>query len=247
MGVWRDFGRGAERLYKRQLNRLNRALTAAGVPHRPGGRRWRTDLPLAALERIHAGTLRYTYRGHPMLKHPFEVALYTELFWRLRPATVIEVGSYLGVSAVWFADLMRQSGAPGQVISIDLEAPAPPEPRDEVRYLKGDASRLGEVLTPAVLAALPRPLLVIEDSAHTAEATAAVLDFFAPVLASGEYIVIEDGMLAELGWGPRYGGGPGLAISRFLRAHPEFEIDADYCDRYGHNVTGNPNGYLRRR
>jgi cephalosporin hydroxylase len=24
-----------------------------------------------------------------------------------------------------------------------------------------------------------------------------------------------------------------------------FEIDADYCDRYGHNVTGNTNGYLR--
>lgn len=41
-------------------------------------------------------------------------------------------------------------------------------------------------------------------------------------------------------------GGPCRAISEFLRDHP-YEIDATYCDRYGHNVTGNPNGYLRKK
>jgi cephalosporin hydroxylase len=66
------------------------------------------------------------------------------------------------------------------------------------------------------------------------------------VLRSGEYIVIEDAVVSDLGGAHRFNGGPGLAISRFLAAHAEFEIDASLCDKYGHNFTGNPNGYLRR-
>jgi hypothetical protein len=27
----------------------------------------------------------------------------------------------------------------------------------------------------------------------------------------------------------------------------DYEIDAAYCDYYGQNVTGNPNGYLRKK
>jgi cephalosporin hydroxylase len=74
----------------------------------------------------------------------------------------------------------------------------------------------------------------------------AVLEFFAPLLHSGEYIVIEDGAVSDLGVAHEYGGGPGLGISRFLARNSQFEIDPAYCDRYGHNFTGNPNGYLRR-
>ena len=44
-----------------------------------------------------------------------------------------------------------------------------------------------------------------------------------------------------------FDGGPGRAISQFLsETAGRYEIDASYCDQFGHNVTGNPNGYLRR-
>jgi cephalosporin hydroxylase len=147
---------------------------------------------------------------------------------------------------LWIADMMRNCDVSGTVISIDIEPPAPPEPRDNVRFLAGDANALGAVLTPELLAGLDRPFVVIEDSTHSAETTRAVLEFFAPVLRSGEYIVIEEGVVSDLGTDHHYNGGPGLAISRFLAAHPEFAIDTNFCDRYGHNFTGNPNGYLRR-
>jgi cephalosporin hydroxylase len=236
-----------ERFYKTQLYRLRRLLARRSVPYRPDGRGWQIGLPLHAVESIQQGALRYSYRGMPMLKNPFEIALYQMLFWQVKPRTVIEIGSYLGTSAVWFSDMMRATDISGRVISIDITPPQPRELRDTVEFLKGDATALGQVLTPDRLAGLERPLLVIEDSAHTLETTLAALEFFAPVLRSGEYIVVEDGVVSDLGKAHHFNGGPGLAISRFLQTHPEFEIDREYCDRYGHNFTGNPNGYLRKR
>jgi cephalosporin hydroxylase len=240
-------GRFFERVYKLQLHRFLRVAAELLTPYRPARRRWGIGLPLKALNSIQAGALKHEYRGRPMLKNPFDVALYPLLIWKTKPRTVIEIGSYLGVSAFWLADLVRDASGRGLVISIDIAPPTPPEARDDVRFLKGDVMHLGAVLTPELLAGLERPWLVIEDSAHTQASTRAALEFFAPHLQAGEYIVVEDGALADFGWAFSYGGGPGMAISRFLAAHPEFEIDADYCDRYGHNVTGNPNGYLRRR
>jgi cephalosporin hydroxylase len=240
-------GEHIERLYKIQLARFRRFLSLTSIPYRPGGRSWRAGLPITAVQSIQAGALQYSYRGIPMLKNPLDVALYQLLFWQLKPRTVIEIGSYLGASALWFADLMRNCDVEGTVMSIDIKPPSAPEPRSNVHFLAGDANALGCVLTPDVLAKLERPLIVIEDSTHLAETTLAVLEFFAPLLRPGEYIVIEDGIVSDLGRAHRFNGGPGLAISRFLRDHPEFGVDADLCDRYGHNFTGNPNGYLRRR
>jgi cephalosporin hydroxylase len=242
----RQTGKRLEYFYKRQLYGFRRALLHARIPYRPGGRNWKINLPVKALYAIQHGALHYSYRGVSMLKNPFEVALYPLLFWQVKPRTVIEIGSYRGASALWLADMLRNCDIAGTVISIDIEPPAPPEPRDNVRFLKGDANALGDVLTPALLAGLERPLVVIEDSTHSADTTFAVLTFFAPVLRPGEYIVIEDGVVSDLGVDHHYQGGPGLAISRFLAGHPEYAIDASLCDHYGHNVTGNPNGYLRR-
>ncbi|MEZ5785858.1 MAG: CmcI family methyltransferase [Xanthobacteraceae bacterium] len=225
---------------------MRRLLTHARIPYRPEGRNWGVDLPLRAVESIQVGALQYNYRGIPMLKSPFEVALYQLLIWNVKPRTIIEIGSFRGASALWFADMMRNCDINGTVVSIDIEPPPPPEPRGNVHFLEGDANALDATLGADMLAGLQRPLIVIEDSTHTSETTGAVLEFFAPVLRSGEYIVIEDGVVSDLGKAHHFNDGPGLAISRFLRDHPEFEIDSAFCDFYGHNFTGNPNGYLRR-
>jgi cephalosporin hydroxylase len=72
--------------------------------------------------------------------------------------------------------------------------------------------------------------------------------FFDPLLQSGEYIVVEDASVAEMGEDARLDGGPGRAIAEFLNERgSSYEIDAGYCDLYGSNVTGNPNGYLRKK
>jgi cephalosporin hydroxylase len=201
-----------------------------------------TDIPYELLMKIQQGTMAYRHRGLPMLKNPFDLALYPLLLERARPATLIEIGTHAGGSALWFAD--QRPGM--QVLSIDLETPEGVT-HPSVRFLRGDAHRLGDVLTPAVMESLARPLLVVEDSSHMAATTAAVLDFFDRWLRPDESIVIEDGILTAMRAGEAYGGGPLHAIHEFLaRTGGRYEIDRTLCDYFGHNVTWNVDGYLRR-
>ena len=93
---------------------------------------------------------------------------------------------------------------------------------------------------------LPRPLLIVEDGPHIYEASLSALRFFDSYLDQGDYIVIEDGIVDELGLS-EYRSGPRRAIHQFLHeAGGRYEIDRHLCDYFGQNVTWNTDGYLRR-
>lgn len=206
----------------------------------------RSDLPYDLLMKIQAGTMTYQYRGVPLQKNPFDLALYSLLLERTRPRTLIEIGSYRGGSALWFADQAELLGLGLEILSIDLDVP-PAAGGSAVRFLKGDAANLSEVLPPRLMQAVARPLMVVEDSSHLAGTTAAVLDFFDPWLRSGEYIVVEDGILSDMRVAGLYDGGPLRAIEAFLRrSDGRYAVDRGLCDFFGRNVTWNVDGYLRR-
>jgi cephalosporin hydroxylase len=192
---------------------------------------------------IQAGSMAYSHRGLPMFKNPFDLALYPLLLTRLRPRTLIEIGSGAGASALWFADQAQIAGLDLRILSVDLEPPAGVE-HPAVTFLEGDAADLAAVLSPGDL---PRPLLVVEDSSHQASTTAAVLAYFDDWLAPGEYIVIEDGILTAMRVPDLYDGGPLRAIHEFLaKVGDRYEIDRSLCDHFGPNMTWNVDGYLRR-
>jgi len=201
-----------------------------------------SDIPYDLLMKIQQGTMAYRYRGVPLLKNPFDLALYPLLLEREKPRTLIEIGSYAGGSALWFADHRPEM----RVVSIDLQ---PPEgvTHPAVTFLAGDARDLGAVLTAEVMASIERPLLVVEDADHLAGTTSAVLDFFDRWLRPAEFIVIEDGILTAMRVADAYDGGPLRAIHEFLgRTNGRYEIDRTLCDTFGTNVTWNVDGYLRR-
>jgi len=132
-----------------------------------------------------------------------------------------------------------------EIVSIDIDRPN--MSFDGITFLQGDVNNLEPVFAENRLASRPRPWLVVEDSAHTARACTAALDFFAARLHSDEWLVMEDGILDELNLKTDYGGGPNKAIADFLASHPSvFEIGVEYCDMFGPNATYNPNGYLMR-
>jgi cephalosporin hydroxylase len=230
-----------------------RAFRRAGIDRRfpplPASRGWRTAIPLKLHISLIHGLVGYRYRGIPMEKHPVEIALYTRLLWEARPRTIIEVGTKAAGTATWLSDQLKTFGIDGRIVSVDLYPPLPPEGMPaNVTLLRGDANDLAPTLTSDLLASLPRPWLIIEDASHKYPATLAVLQFFAPLLLSGEYLVVEDANVTEMGLDARFDGGPARAIAEFLQERGgEFEIDQRYCDQYGRNVTGNPNGYLRRK
>jgi cephalosporin hydroxylase len=200
-----------------------------------------TDIPYDLLMKIQQGAMAYRYRGLPLLKNPFDLAIYPLLLDRLKPRTLIEIGTHRGGSALWFSDQRPEM----RIYSIDLLAPAAVAPN--ITFLQGDAHNLGAVLPADLLESIDRPLLVVEDSSRLAGTTAAVLDFFDRWLRPGEYIVIEDGILTAMRVADSYDGGPLRAIHEFLsRTNGRYEIDRSLCDYFGTNVTWNVDGYLRR-
>lgn len=201
-----------------------------------------TDIPYDLLMKIQQGTMAYRYGGLPLLKNPFDLAIYPLLLGRLQPRTLIEIGTHAGGSALWFADQAPDM----RVYSIDLQTPGGVT-HPSVTFLEGDARDLGAVLPSSLMDAIARPLLVVEDSSHLAGTTARVLDFFDRWLRPGEYIVIEDGILTAMRVADAYDGGPLRAIHEFLAlTNGRYEIDRTLCDTFGTNVTWNVDGYLRR-
>ena len=211
-------------------------------------RRVESDIPRSALSSIQKGTLNYRYKGVPCWKNPFDLALYQQLLWKLKPRTIVEVGSAHGGSALWYADMLKSYSIDGHIYSVDINQVKGIE-NEDITFLKGDAMRLNEMLTADLMNTIPRPLLVIEDAAHTFEMTSAVLEYFHPYLQPGEYIVVEDGIVNDMVEPVYqvYENGPNRAIFSFLESTSGFyEIDTSYCDFYGHNFTYCTNGYLRR-
>jgi cephalosporin hydroxylase len=202
-------------------------------------------LEMKAFMSIQKGVLNYKYKGRLCCKSPFDMALYQMLLAQLRPRTIIEFGTLEGGSALWFADQLRLLGVEGQIHSVDVNEPAPI--RDAlVTFHKADVLRIDEYLPRAWIGSLPKPLLIVEDAGHTYSMTMSVLEHVAPVVRSGEYIVVEDGIMSPMNAAHLYDGGPLRATREFLKKHSEFEVDRTYCDYYGRNVTWNIDGYLRR-
>ena len=226
-----------------------RGSATPGDEPQAAGRSFETALPAAVLDGIQNGALRSLYRGVPFMKSPLDIGLYLQLLSRLAPRSVIEIGSWAGGSALWFADMLEaQRVESPRVISVDLVSPATyTDPR--IQFISGDVARLDEALTPALLADCPRPWLVVEDSSHTYPHVSAALRFFDDHLEAGDYMVVEDGVVAHLS-DARYAvfeNGPNRAVADFLATRGDrYAVDAELCDFYGRNATYNPNGWLRR-
>jgi cephalosporin hydroxylase len=206
-----------------------------------------TALPEDVVRDMQKGIMNWSYRGIPTWKCPFDLAIYQEVIWEIKPRTVIEFGSNRGGSALWFADIMTNFGIEGaHVYSLDLY---PVKDLTDPRITFGfcDVAAPEQYIGLTDLANLPKPLLVIDDASHMAAHVLAVLRFVDKALTKGDYLIVEDGALNLLGWEEQYGGGPLRAIRTFLaETKNRYEIDRARCDTYGRNVTWIPEGYLRR-
>lgn len=203
-----------------------------------------SDAPARLLNQIQQGVFAgYHFDGTPCSKNPFDLALYTKLLSELRPKTIIEIGSAAGGSGKWFAAQLKGLGVDGMVYSFDIN-PVTGLDSDNLKFGKADIFNLAESDLSKILENCERPLLVVEDGPHTFEGCLAALEFFRDYLSKGEYYVVEDGNLMELGY-YELKNGPKRAINQFLTSNSAFEIDYSYCDFFGRNVTWNHNGWLR--
>jgi len=230
-----------------QVQSLTQALIRPEKAKIPTSERpWNTALPYELMMSIQNALHNFSYKGVPLQKNPFDYSIYPVLLWKIKPQTIIEIGSKSGGSALWFGDLMNNFGIEGHVYSIDIvKVTQVSHPR--VTFLEGDGSNLAETLSPEFIQSLPRPLLVIEDADHSFTTSKAVLDFFHGYLDQGEYIIVEDGIISDIVQDSSYNSGPHQALKSFLSEHPQdYEIDGEYCDFFGYNLTWATNGFLKK-
>jgi cephalosporin hydroxylase len=212
------------------------------------GREWKSSLPIETIRQIqyaHAlGPNQYEYHGITMWKNPFDLAIYTRLIEIEQPKLVIELGSFKGASAMWFADQMEEAGLDPNVVSVDVNPVSETYP--DVTFITGDARKLAQVFDPSLIKC-PHPWLVIDDADHVSTTTFLILEYFHKHLRKNDMIVVEDTIIEVLGEQHTYGGGPAQGLSLFLQRHDdEYAVQPEYCDMFGQNATWNINGYLRR-
>ena len=187
--------------------------------------------------------------GLPMIKTPFDLWTYQEVFTATRPDWVIESGTCFGTSAWYFAHILACLGH-GQVLSVDITndvvglwhwvlrdedgtsavpfTERPTHPR--LHYLLGDIT---EPETIAAIAAQVRGrVMVICDSNHDMAHVSLEMERLAPLVTPGCYLVVED---TNVGGHPIQEGpapGPYEAVEVFLDKHREFAADVTAGERF---------------
>jgi len=196
-----------------------------------------------SLEGLNRGHHKVTYKGIKAIRCPFDYVIYQMIIGEVRPDLIIEIGSHEGGGALYLADLLRIYDIDGEVHTIDIHNTAQKNISGyaNIRFFGEGAENYDLDLTKKF-----NKILVIEDAAHTYECSKNAINKFASVVSEGSYLIIEDGIVNELGVEKEYGGGPLKAIREFLPEHPEYIVDRKWCDMFGKNATFNVNGYLKK-
>ena len=201
------------------------------------------------------------YAGVPMSKFPEDLRAYEHLLWLDRPSTVVELGVHYGGAALWFRDRLRTLAAYGhierpRVVGVEIDATAAhehlaradPDWERDITLIEADVT---DPDTPLRVAAAIDPdarCLLIEDTAHTYETTAASLRAFSHLVPENGFFVVEDGTVdrEELRLSPTWPRGVLRAVDDWLQTEDggQFSVRRD-LELYG--LSNHPSGFLQRR
>ncbi len=204
----------------------------------------------------------FSWLGRPIIQYPQDIVAMQELIWALQPDLIVETGIAHGGSLILWASLLELNAACGgpqdaHVIGVDIDIRAHNRAAIEahpmfrrISMIEGSSVDARVVAQVHAGSAGRERVLVCLDSNHTHAHVRAELEAYAPLTSVGSYCVVFDTVIEELPagmypdrpWGP--GDNPKTAVTEYLRAHPEFEIDRQMDDKLLVSVA--PGGYLKR-
>ena len=220
----------------------------------------RSDVPIDSIKMYSKGRFYVTYRGCNLISSPEDYVLYHQLFWYVKPKTIIELGTCEGGSAVWFGDQLKLLDIPdGHVYTMDIDPSLLGEGAkklnpDNVTFLEGDCNKIEETFTPEILSKLPHPWVVIDD-AHIN--LVGVLSYLHQYLTEGDYIVVEDmnpyeplevGTMVTAFESCELAGTTKLnEFKDFLHKHNGYyAVDSFFTDFHGYNSSWMWHGFVRK-
>ena len=210
----------------------------------------------------HEHLFRQEWLGERFFHLAADMVALQQLFWQVRPRTVIMTGIAAAGGPIFAASLLQLAGheaGDGRVIAVD------PALRDTSRATLA-RHPLGRHITivegnpvddatfqqvaAAATGAERAPVFVILDLIHTHAHVLGELRRYSDLVTPGSYIVVLDTIMEDLPddffAGKPYGKGnnPATAVRAFLAADDRFLVDRDIEDRA--LITLAPGGFLRR-
>jgi cephalosporin hydroxylase len=191
-----------------------------------------------------------TFLGVPCLKSVCDMWNYQEILFALKPAFIIEFGTYFGGSALYFAEMLQRISAGAPVLTVDIDHA---KVFDSVRN-HPDIEMLEVDSTSAAVAKrvlqlreqYPGKAFFIADSDHTKAHVLGELMQLRALTLPGDYVVIEDGVINGNPVLPGWGEGPLEALDEYLSKYPDdYSQDLEREQAFG--FTFAPKGFLIRR
>lgn len=181
------------------------------------------------------------YRGIKVMKLASDLWNYQEIIHERKIDYVLETGTFLGGSAVWFGDCLAMRGGK-KVFTIDVN-PVPHPNHHLVEYIQSSSIR-AEVLD-RVFAEIDGALMVVLDSDHRESHVYKELCAIVPRMKSGDYLIVEDGVVNGRPVDKEHGPGPWEAVERYKAENPGVLIP-DTEREWKSLVTVAPNGFYTK-
>lgn len=210
----------------------------------------------------HSIRTQYSYNfkwlGRPVIQYPQDMIIMQEIIWEIKPDLIIETGIAHGGSLIYYASLLELIGS-GEILGIDIDirehnrlAIEQHPMYKRIKMIQG--SSISEEIVEKVKehAKGKERVLVVLDSNHTHAHVLDELNYYAPLVTAGSYIVVFDTVVENLPqdsvpgikrpWG--VGNNPMTAVDKFLEHNSQFEIDNTIDNKLLISVA--PRGYLKK-
>jgi cephalosporin hydroxylase len=174
-------------------------------------------------------------------KCPFDLFVYQELIFELRPDLIIECGTADGGSAVFLASICELAGH-GEVVTIDIRGLDVPKCH-RVSYWQGGTLSTDVLTRLESFVQGMESVMVILDDDHTRDHVLEELRTYQRFVTPGSYLIVEDTNINNHPVFPEFGPGPMEAVETFLGESCEFKVDHS-CEKFF--LSFNPSGFLRK-
>jgi cephalosporin hydroxylase len=193
---------------------------------------------------------RTTFLGIPCLKAVTDLWSYQEIITALRPSLVLEFGTYIGGSALYFAEVARLANPSSRIITVDRKVERIAglvRSHPMIRVVEADTTDpLVSEIVSLVRSESPGPLFAVLDSSHTKAHVLAELQLLRSITISGDYVVVEDTNMNGHPVTTDFGEGPMEAVLAYDEAYPEDYVhDIDRENKFG--LTFAPRGFMIRQ
>ncbi|MCL4136992.1 UNVERIFIED_CONTAM: hypothetical protein GTU68_000802 [Idotea baltica] len=174
---------------------------------------------------------------------------YQEIIFELKPKLIVEFGSHMGGSALFFSNILSLINQEHKVFSVDISHASLTDlakNNPDIEFLESSSTdKSVQTRIDYLRDQYKGPVFFILDSDHTKKHVYSELELIRSVTKTGDYIIVEDGIVNGNPVVPEYGEGPLEAVKEYLSNYPnDYMRDLDRENKFG--FTFAPFGFLKR-